>query len=41
MTETTELPCNADDCDELITKDDDVVWVDTLQGEVYHRECYQ
>jgi len=36
----TRLWCQANDCDETIDDDDDVVWVNYQQGECYHRECY-
>jgi len=42
MTETkTSLWCQANDCEEPIEDDDDVVWRNYQQGECYHRDCYQ
>jgi len=36
----TRLWCQADDCDETIDDDDQIVWRDYQQGECYHKECF-
>jgi len=36
-----QLWCQANDCDDPIEDDDDVVWRNFQQGECYHRDCYQ
>lgn len=41
MTESkNQLWCQSETCEEPIEDDDDVVWENYQQGEVYHKECH-